>query len=104
VEFSWRLPDELKLRGRTTKWLLRAILNRYVPHSLIERPKMGFSVPIDLWLRGPLREWARDTLSSSVLYNMFPVRPTTIDGLWDDYLAKRGPSANEIWSLVMLAA
>jgi len=104
IEFSWQLPPDLKLHGRTTKWLLRAILDRYLPRALIERPKMGFSVPIDRWLRGPLREWAADTLHSSAFHNVFPVRPPGIGALWHDYLDKRGPSANEIWALVVLAA
>jgi asparagine synthase (glutamine-hydrolysing) len=92
VEFSWRLPDDLKLRGRTTKWLLREILDRYVPRSLIERPKMGFSVPIDKWLRDPLKDWAGDMLQSASFQGMFPVRPATIRRLWTDYLSDRGPS------------
>ena len=104
VEFSWRLPDELKLRGRTTKWLLRAILDRYVPRSLIERPKMGFTVPLDKWLRGPLRDWAGDMLGAPAFEGMFPIRPEPIRRLWDEYLAQRGPAANEIWALVMLSA
>jgi asparagine synthase (glutamine-hydrolysing) len=104
VEFSWRLPPELKLRGRTTKWLLREILDRYVPRALIERPKMGFSVPVDQWLRGPLREWAGDMLQSQAFHGMLAVRPATIRRLWDDYLAGRGRSAAEIWALAMLSA
>ena len=104
VEFSWHLPDELKLRGRTTKWLLRAILDRYIPRSLIERPKMGFTVPVDQWLRGPLKGWARDMLGGSAFRDMFPVRRAAIAQLWEEYLAQRGPSANEIWALVMLSA
>jgi asparagine synthase (glutamine-hydrolysing) len=104
VEFSWRLPVDLKLRGGTTKWLLREILDRYVPRRLIERPKMGFSVPIDKWLRGSLREWAGDMLLSSAFHGMFPVRPAAIRRLWDDYLAGHGPSAQEIWALAMLSA
>jgi asparagine synthase (glutamine-hydrolysing) len=104
VEFSWRLPAELKLRGRTTKWLLRAILDRYVPRSLIERPKMGFSVPIDKWLRGPLGEWASDMFRSSAFYGMFPVRPAAISRMWDDFLTGHGPPAHEIWALATLSA
>lgn len=104
VEFSWRLPTDLKLQGRSTKWLLRAILDRYVPRSLIERPKMGFSVPIDKWLRDPLREWAGDMLHSSAFHGMFPVRPAAIRRLWDGYQAGCGPSANEVWALAMLSA
>jgi asparagine synthase (glutamine-hydrolysing) len=104
VEFSWRLPDNLKIRGRTTKWLLRAILDRYVPRSLVDRPKMGFSVPVDRWLRGPLRAWAGDMLDSSPFHRLFPVRPPSIRRIWDDYLAGRGRTANEIWALVMMSA
>ena len=104
VEFSWRIPDTLKLRGRTSKWLLRAILDRYVPRSLIERPKMGFSVPIDQWLRGPLNEWAHDMLGGSAFEHLLPIHSPAILRLWEGYLAGGGPAANEIWALVMLAA
>lgn len=104
VEFSWRLPPDQKLQRGTTKWLLREILDRYVPRSLIERPKMGFSVPVDKWLREPLREWAGDMLQSAAFLDMFPIRPAAVRRFWDDYLAGSGPSANEIWALAMLSA
>jgi len=104
VEFSWQLPANFKLRGGATKWLLREILHRYVPRPLIERPKMGFSVPIDKWLRDPLKEWSGDMLQSSAFHSRFAVQPATVHQLWDDYLAARGPSAHEIWALVMLGA
>lgn len=104
VEFSWRLPDSCKLRGRTTKWLLRQILDRYVPHALFDRPKMGFSVPIDQWLRGPLREWAGDMLGGKDFQWLIPIPPADIGRLWNDYLNSRSTSASEIWALVMLSA
>lgn len=104
VEFSWRLPMTFKLRGRTTKWLLREILARHLPPTLTERPKMGFSIPTDRWLRGPLRAWAADMLLSSDFQDMVPIRKSALNGLWDSYLAGHGPSGYEIWSLVMLSA
>lgn len=67
VEFSWRLPEHLKVRNGQGKWLLRKVLYEYVPQKIIDRPKKGFSVPIGTWLKGPLREWAGDLLSKESL-------------------------------------
>src|SRR5476649_1599166 len=60
VEFALRLPRGLRVRNGETKWLLRRVLDRYVPRALVERPKMGFGVPLADWLRGPLRDWSED--------------------------------------------
>ena len=62
VEFCWRLPGHAKVRGNTSKWLLRQVLYRHVPPALVERPKMGFGIPLGEWLRGPLRDWAEALL------------------------------------------
>lgn len=67
VEFAWRLPENQKVRNGSGKWLLRNLLYQYVPKELIDRPKKGFGVPVGSWLRGPLREWANDLLSTESL-------------------------------------
>ena len=73
VEWSLKLPLEWKLRGGTSKYLLRRLAHRYLPREIVERPKQGFGVPIDRWLRGPLRAWARERLEERRLYERFPL-------------------------------
>ena len=87
VEFAWQLPLRFKIRNGTSKWILRQILHKYVPPQLLERPKMGFGIPIDSWLRGPLREWAEELLSESSLnrHGFFAVRP--IRTKWAEHLS-----------------
>ncbi|HEY6351152.1 MAG TPA: asparagine synthase (glutamine-hydrolyzing) [Candidatus Angelobacter sp.] len=87
VEFAWRLPLHFKIRNGISKWVLRQVLYKYVPRELIERPKMGFGVPIDSWLRGPLREWAEEMLSRQNLgrHGLFNVE--TIREKWDEHLS-----------------
>ena len=104
VEFSWRVADRLKIKDGVSKRLLRRILYRYVPRELIERRKMGFSVPIDAWLQGPLREWGADLIHSRALLHGFPFLPGAVQRTWDNYLKGAGSSGYEIWALVMLAA
>ena len=100
VEFAWRLPDRFHIRNGETKWLLRRVLDRYVPRELIERPKMGFGVPLADWLRGPLRDWAEDLLDERKLDSAYMNVPA-IRGLWLDHLSRRRNWAYALWNVLM---
>ena len=102
VELSWRLPRSMKVRGAVGKWILRQVLYRRVPKELVERPKMGFSVPIDAWLRGPLREWARSLLFSDSGRGWFDV--TALARAWKDMCDGRPRAGDAVWGAVMLQA
>jgi len=104
VEFSWRLPRSLKLRGATGKWILRQVLYRRVPRSMVDRPKRGFSVPIDRWLRGPLKQWAADLLSEDALRDDGLLDPAPIARAWRDLLDGRRQTGTALWAVVMFQA
>ena len=101
VEFSWRLTPALKLRGRIGKWVLRQILYRRVPRHIVDRPKMGFSVPIDRWLRGPLREWAEDLLSADTIARGGLLNPAPIARAWEELQQGRRRTGAALWAVVM---
>ena len=101
VEFAWKLPLDYKLRDGQTKWPLRQLLYRYVPKKLIERPKMGFGIPIDEWLRGPLREWAEELLDQTRIKNEGYLDSVKIKSKWDDHLSGRRNWAYYLWDVLM---
>ncbi len=105
VEFAWRLPLSFKIRQEGEgKWLLRRVLDRYVPRQLIERPKMGFGVPLDSWLRGPLREWAEELLDEQRLRREGYLHPAPIREKWAEHLSGKRNWQYPLWNVLMFQA
>jgi asparagine synthase (glutamine-hydrolysing) len=104
LEAAWRLPSSSKRRDGTAKWMLRQILYRHVPQALVDRPKMGFGVPIGTWLRGPLRPWAEELLSEGALRRHGLLHPEPVQKAWDLHQAKRRDLSAELWDVLMLQA
>jgi asparagine synthase (glutamine-hydrolysing) len=103
-ELAWRLPEDMKIRGGQTKWALRQLLDRYVPRALIERPKMGFGVPIDRWLRVELRDWAEALLAPDRLAREGFLRPAPVRAMWEAHLSGAQPMQHKLWTILMFQA
>lgn len=104
VEFAWRLPLDMNTSDGKGKLLLRKLLYKYVPRELVERPKMGFGVPIDSWLRGPLRDWAEALLDEGRLRSEGILDPLPIRAKWDEHLSGRRNWQYHIWDILMFQA
>lgn len=104
AELAWRLPLDMKIRDGKGKWVLREVLYRHVPKSLIERPKKGFSIPLGEWLRGPLREWAHSLLDERLLEQQGYFYPKPIKKLWAQHLAGKADRSRQLWSILMFQA
>ncbi len=104
AEFAARVPLALKIRGGQGKYLLRQLLYRYVPKELVERPKMGFEMPIAAWLRGPLRDWAEDLIDERRLREDGYLDPAPIRIRWQEHLAGRRNWQFHLWDVLMFQA
>lgn len=103
VEFAWRLPRRFKIRDGETKWVLRKVTEQMVPRQLLDRPKMGFGIPLAEWLRGPLRDWAEDLLDPKRLGAGF-IDVSAARCLWADHLTGRRNWAYALWTILMFEA
>lgn len=104
VEHAWRLPVTAKVNGRVGKRILQDILWRHVPRALVERPKQGFSIPVDDWLRGSLSNWAGDLLSPSVVRSVGLLDPKAVSALWERHRCGKEQAGTRLWPLLMLQA
>ena len=101
VDIALRLPINMKIRDNQGKWALRQILYKYVPKELIERPKTGFSIPLGLWLRGPLREWAECLLDEQRLRDEGYFYPEIVRKIWLEHLTGKRDWGSKLWSILM---
>ncbi len=104
VEFASRVPVSMKIRNGKGKWLLRQVLYRYLPKELIERPKMGFGVPVDVWLRGLLRDWAEALLNEDRLKREGFLDSALIRRIWAEHLSTQRNWADLLWDVLMFQA
>ncbi|SDO28760.1 asparagine synthase (glutamine-hydrolyzing) [Vreelandella arcis] len=104
VEMAWRMPIDFKIRDGQGKWLLRQVLYRHVPKELIERPKMGFGVPLDSWLRGPLKDWAEELLNERRLQMEGFFHPEPIRKMWAEHLSGKHNWQYHLWNVLMFQA
>lgn len=101
VAFSSTLPLRYKIRDGDGKWILRKVLERYLPKGYFERPKMGFGVPIGSWLKGPLRGWAEDLLEPSLLERQGYLNPKAVRAKWEEHLHDKGNWQYHLWDVLM---
>ena len=104
VEFAWNLPQHMKINNQNGKWILKQLLYKHLPPNLIERPKMGFSLPIGEWLRGPLKDWAEALLDENRLiqegfFNAKPIREK-----WIKHCLGENDFEHQLWNVIMFQA
>lgn len=104
VEFAWTLPKSAKMQGSVGKYILRNVLYKYVPKTLIERPKAGFALPLADWLRGPLRDWAETLIAPERLKTDGILRPQPIIDAWQNHQKGKGNHAEALWNILMFQA
>ncbi|HZQ55416.1 MAG TPA: asparagine synthase (glutamine-hydrolyzing) [Bryobacteraceae bacterium] len=102
IELSWSLPARMRIHHSKPKLMLRNVLYRYVPRELIDRPKMGFSVPLGQWLRSELRPWAESLLSEARLAREGLLNPACIRKKWEEHVSGERDYGHQIWSILML--
>ena len=104
VEYSWKIPHSIKFRNGKSKWILRKILKNYVPENLTDRPKKGFGIPLNDWLKGPLKDWAENLLDEKKTFVRRFFNSKIIRQKWEDYLSNKNKSLYDLWNVLMFQA
>ena len=100
-EFAWGLSADDRVRDGQGKWVLRELLRRSLPDHLVDRPKMGFGVPIGDWIRGPMRPWAEDLLDPKLVSSQGYLDPEVVTGEWHAHRDCKADLTPQVWSLLM---
>jgi asparagine synthase (glutamine-hydrolysing) len=101
VEMAWSLPSSMKIRNKDGKWILKQILNKYIPKEYTERPKMGFGIPLGDWLRDELKDWAEDLLDKKNLENEGYFNPDLVIKLWNEHQSKKRDWQSILWPILI---
>jgi asparagine synthase (glutamine-hydrolysing) len=101
ISYSWSLPMNMKIRNGKGKWVLRKLLNKYIPNELIDRPKIGFGIPLDQWLRHELRDWANELLNETDMNNDEFFNHKEVQALWREHLNGKRNRQHELWNILM---
>src|SRR4029077_14920137 len=104
VEFAWKLPGQVLVRDGVGKWILRQVLDRYVPRKLVERPKAGFGIPIGQWLRSDLREWAEHLLEEKTIREQGVLNPPPVRRMLREHLSGEHDRSAYLWGVLMFQA
>ena len=104
IEYVWKIPHSLKYKNGQGKWILKKILNNYVPKDLTERPKKGFGIPLDSWLRGPLKDWSENLLNEKRLSQEGYFNPKLIRDKWNEHLSNKKNWQHDLWNVLMFQA
>jgi asparagine synthase (glutamine-hydrolysing) len=101
VELSWRIPLDYKIRNNKGKWILRQIIDKYIPYGMHNKPKTGFSIPLGAWLRGPLKDWSNDLLNSYISNSDEHSRNKKIQAMWAAHLGQKHDFSRQLWVVLM---
>lgn len=104
AEFAWKVPQNMKIGGGRGKLLIKKLADKYIPQELVKKPKTGFSIPIDYWLRGPLKEWAEELLDARRIKDATYLNPEPIRKKWDEHQSQERNWQNYLWSVLMFQA